>query len=259
MANEALATASLAQIDALAKAEGIRPAEAMIRLLRQDIWPLRFLRNAGALTAGEMRRLLSLRVFVAGCGGLGGHFASLLARLGVGMLRLCDPDVFSETNLNRQLFCTEKTLGCSKVLTVRSGLLDIASHLEVEALPLAVNEDNARDLLDGMDAAVDCLDSIAAKKMLEKAAAGLGIPFLHGSVLGHEGFVYLDIPGKNRLEILYPGRDDNQTPHTLATSVCGVATLMCSLFLSCFTAGGSADSGLLHLDCSIPELEYFQM
>ncbi len=57
-----------------------------------------------------MRLLLEMRVFMAGCGGLGGAVADMLARTGIGMFRLCDPDVFEETNLNRQLFWHRKRL-----------------------------------------------------------------------------------------------------------------------------------------------------
>ena len=51
---------------------------------------------------------------VIGCGGLGGYAIEMLARAGVGHIRVCDGDVFDETNLNRQLLCTEDVLGKSK-------------------------------------------------------------------------------------------------------------------------------------------------
>ena len=54
------------------------------------------------------------RAAVIGCGGLGGYAIEMLARAGVGHIRVCDGDVFDETNLNRQLFCTEAMLGEKK-------------------------------------------------------------------------------------------------------------------------------------------------
>lgn len=95
-------------VTALSEFLGIPFKDAMIILLEQDIWPERFRRNRGVFTSRQMARLLSLRVFIAGCGGLGGHVASLLARMGAGGFRLCDPDIFEESNLNRQYFCTER-------------------------------------------------------------------------------------------------------------------------------------------------------
>ena len=80
-------------------------------------------------------------------------------------------------------------LGRSKALVCREGLLDIASYLEIDARVLAVAPDNLSSLLEGMDAVIDCLDSIPRKKMLENAARAAGLPFLHGSVLRDEGSV----------------------------------------------------------------------
>ena len=100
------------------------PLKAVLMgLLEKDIWPLRFYRNKGVFTAAQMIHLLSQRVFLAGCGGLGGYVAQLMTRMGVGAFRLCDPDVFEESNINRQCFCTEKTLGQLKVEVCRQNLL----------------------------------------------------------------------------------------------------------------------------------------
>ena len=75
----------------------------------------RYDRNRQALSDRECQALQACKVAVVGCGGLGGFVAEHLARIGVGSLRLVDADVFEETNLNRQLFCTEESLGVAKV------------------------------------------------------------------------------------------------------------------------------------------------
>lgn len=150
---------------------------AMILLLRRhNIWPERFYRNAGVPNSREMARLLESRVFIAGCSVLGGHVAVLLARLGIGALRLCDPDVFEESHLNRQCFCTEQTLSRPKVLACRDGLLGMASYMEIDAREVAADPENLPELLFCCDAVVNCLDSIPKKKMFEEAACAKAFP-----------------------------------------------------------------------------------
>jgi molybdopterin/thiamine biosynthesis adenylyltransferase len=63
----------------------------------------RYVRNIGALTEAECRRLMDKKVFVAGCGGIGGNVINLLLRIGVGSIAAADGDVFELSNLNRQL------------------------------------------------------------------------------------------------------------------------------------------------------------
>lgn len=251
-------------IDAVGEGIGLSAREAMIALLGVDIWPERFRRNRGVFTARQMARLLSRRVLIAGCGGLGGHMVSLLARMGIGGFRLCDPDVFEESNLNRQYFCTEKTLGKPKAQVCRDGLLEIASYLDIDARVLAVAPDNLPELLQGMDAVIDCLDSVPRKKMLEEAAHAAALPFLHGSVLRAEGFAFLDSPAACRLAALYPhipaGSEAAGGQDTVAVAVTGVACLMASLLANALASETPATGGkspLFHLDCSVPELESF--
>lgn len=141
----------------------------------QDL-PERFYRNAGVLNSREMARLLESRVFIAGCSVLGGHVAVLLAHLGIGALRLCDPDVFEESHLNRQCFCTEQTLSRPKVLACRDGLLGMASYMEIDAREVAADPENLPELLFCCDAVVNCLDSIPKKKMFEEAAYAKAFP-----------------------------------------------------------------------------------
>lgn len=214
---------SLAGLRAWAKKHGLHEREAMARLLSFNIWPERFRRNYGLFSTEDMARLLRSRILVLGCGGLGGHAAELLARMGAGFLRLVDNDVFDESNLNRQRFCTESALGHPKALVVRQALADVASHLDVEAVQLEADEHNLPDLVRGVDVALDCLDNIADKTALEGACLAAGVPFVHGSILRDEGFAYVNGGAMPRLTELYP---QGQSAEELAqTRREGVGTL----------------------------------
>ena len=232
---------------------------ALTELLRQDIWPERFCRCRGAFTVQALIRLLSARIVVAGCGGLGGHVTELLARMGTGSLVLCDPDRFEESNLNRQHFCTEKTLGHFKAEACRNGLLDIASYMDIEVHTVALDEDNLPAILKGADAVMDCLDSIARKKMLENAAHDAGVFCVQGSVARNEGLALFDGSGTLAFSQVYPGEDagtrEGDPMNTHALTVAGTACLMAALLVRRLCRDKNDDGKLFHLDLSVPELE----
>ena len=83
----------------------ISPRNAQIEAIQSRIIPLRYAKNFHSLTLAEQRRICESRVLVCGCGGLGGVLINLLARAGVGTLRLVDGGVFAPSHLNRQWFC----------------------------------------------------------------------------------------------------------------------------------------------------------
>lgn len=253
---------SLEGIRLWAEASGLGLRQAMIRLLAKNIWPERFRRNFGLFSSRELARLLQSHALVLGCGGLGGHVAELLARSGVGSLRLVDSDVFDESNLNRQRFCSERVLGKPKAFVVRDALADIASHVETEALNCVASEDTLPDLVAGMDVALDCLDNIGDKAALERAALAEGVAFVHGSVLREEGFSYLNSGPEERLAELYPqGQTSNELDQSRRESVSALApaSIACLMVRFALDAllGRSARRPLYHLDLSVPELERF--
>ena len=253
---------SLAGLRAWAALHNMPLRTAMSSLLEQHIWPERFRRNCGLVAAHDLARRLQSRVLVLGCGGLGGHVAELLVRSGVGCIRLVDNDVFDESNLNRQRFCTERVIGQPKVRVVRDALADIASHVEIEALDIAADSGNLSCLVAGMDVALDCLDNISAKTAMEQAALAAGVPFVHGSVLRDEGFCYATSGPQARLVELYPhGQSENELAHARRQAVgalapASVACLMVKLCLRALRLQ-TANSALYHLDLSVPELERF--
>ena len=171
---------------------------------------LRYLRNHDAISEAEQAILAQKRVLVVGCGGLGGYVIECLARIGVGYLRVVDGDVFDETNLNRQLLSSNMNLGRPKTLAAQQRVMAVNPLVEVEAFQTLLTDENAVPLLDGCDVAVDALDNIPSRLVLQQAARSAGIPLVHGAVAGWIGQVCVVQPGQELLNSLYPASTDNQ-------------------------------------------------
>ena len=171
---------------------------------------LRYLRNHDAISEAEQAILAQKRVLVVGCGGLGGYVIECLARIGVGHLRVVDGDVFDETNLNRQLLSSSMNLGRPKTLAAQQRVMAVNPLVEVEAFQSLLTAENAVQLLEGCDVAVDALDNIPSRLVLQQAARSAGIPLVHGAVAGWIGQVCVVQPGQDLLNSLYPASTDTQ-------------------------------------------------
>ena len=110
-------------------------------------------------------RLQAARVAVAGLGGLGSNTAIMLARSGVGHLKLVDFDRVDTTNLNRQAYGISH-LGQFKTDAIRAILADINPYLEVETVCVKVTAKNAADLFRGWPIVCEAFDRPEAKAML---------------------------------------------------------------------------------------------
>ncbi len=251
---------SLAGVGLAAGFWGLSRREAMMRLLELELWPRRFARNRGVFTAAEQARLLAGHAAVIGCGGLGGHVATLLARVGLGRLTLCDYDSFDESNLNRQLLSREDLLGRNKAVAAGEEIGRIASHVEVTVHPAAAGPDNLPTILDGADLVVDCLDSIPVRRQVEEAAHRLGLPFIFGTVAGDEGLALVSRPGRPGLAAVYgPPRDSEKGAETAlgvpTLTPAGLAVLEALLAVRELLGRNPPEPALWHLDLSIPLIE----
>ena len=152
----------------------------------------------------QQEELSGKKVAVIGCGGLGGYAIEMLARAGVGHIRVCDGDVFDETNLNRQLLCTEDVLGKSKAEAAAERIKAVNSQIEAEAVCFNLTEENASQILDGCHVVIDALDSVGDKLLLQKICREQEIPMIHGAVGGWFGQVTTIFPGNDTLSLIYP-------------------------------------------------------
>lgn len=251
-----------AGVRALAESRGLPLRAAMALCLEEDVWPERFRANRGTFSAAEQARLLACRVAVLGAGGLGGSAIILLTRLGVGRLTVVDGDSFDESNLNRQMLCGLERLGRPKALCAVEEAARINPAVEVTAHHLWAGPDNLPGLLSGVQVVVDALDNQSARYQAQEAARAEGVPFVHGSVAGLEGFVMVVGPGDPGLEALYgptPAAKRRGAEVLLgvpAMTPAAVATLQVGETIKLLLGRRGLGPGkVLHLDLGIPSLE----
>jgi len=198
-----LSTLTLADGEKIAAALKLPRRKVEQAALDLGIWPRRYLRNAGSLGLEGQKKLLQSRALVVGAGGLGGTVAQLLARIGVGTLVLADGDSFSEENLNRQAFSFESNLGVSKVQAARSEIFRVNASTEVQIFEGLVGEKDLSRLPQGVNLAIDALDNLPTRFLLEKACRHAGIPMVHGAVAGFQGQILVVYPDDPGLQTIY--------------------------------------------------------
>jgi molybdopterin/thiamine biosynthesis adenylyltransferase len=201
-------TISLPDRDGLAAAFGLSFKSVEIAALEAGVIPRRYLRNMGSLEISGQKKLLQARALLVGAGGLGGTVAQLLARMGLGNLVIADGDSFTEDNLNRQAFAVEGNVGQSKVRAARSEVGKINAATEVEIFEGYVTEKELAVLLKGTDVAIDALDNMPSRFLLQKACQEKKVPLVHGAVAGFSGQVSVIYPEDIGFRALY---GDSQT------------------------------------------------
>lgn len=137
----------------------------------------RFIRTERLLGEERFQLLQSKMVTVVGLGAVGGYVVEGLVRAGVSRLRIVDFDTIQPSNLNRQIFALETTLGRPKNEVARERVLAINSDCRIEALQLFAGDDTLDQILDPQpDLLIDAIDSLNPKTQLLHEAYQRKIP-----------------------------------------------------------------------------------
>lgn len=126
------------------------------------------------LLLGEegMRKLRDSTVVLAGAGAVGGYVLEGLVRAGVGHIRVVDGDVFSASNMNRQILATVDTIGRNKADVAVERARSINPDIDIEAVNILVSEETIPTILkDVPDVLADAIDTIGHKVALLRYAA----------------------------------------------------------------------------------------
>ncbi len=133
------------------------------------------------------RRLKQARVLLVGAGGLGSPAALYLAAAGVGTLGVVDSDTVDLSNLQRQILHDTPDAGRLKVDSARDRIGKVNPHVWVEAHPVRLTSDNARELVREYEVVVDGSDNFPTRYLVNDACVLEGRPNVYGSVLRWEG------------------------------------------------------------------------
>ncbi|MBW1817358.1 MAG: ThiF family adenylyltransferase [Deltaproteobacteria bacterium] len=224
-AGRALRVLSDREARPIADACGCRLHDVYREALAAGIYPHRYIRNRDIIPPEAQLKLAESRVGVVGAGGLGGHVILLLARMGIGTLVVLDHDVFDESNLNRQALSSIDVMGRPKVDAAVSAVAAVNPGVEVIPHVAKLTPDNAGEILKGSHVAVDALDNVADRFVLEDCTKGLGIPLVHGALAGFEGQLMTIFPEDEGLILLYGSREPTLDRASSPEAVLGVPTI----------------------------------
>lgn len=114
---------------------------------------------------GISKKLKKTRVCILGLGGLGSNVAVLLARAGIGSLKLVDFDTVETSNLNRQQYRISH-IGIKKTEAMKSIIREINPFVEVDILDIKVDRENIYSIVGDIEIVVEAFDRAETKAMI---------------------------------------------------------------------------------------------
>lgn len=118
----------------------------------------------------NIEKISKINVLIVGIGGVGGTALEALVRSGVKNITIIDKDVFSESNLNRQILSTRDYIGLYKVDVGIDRCKSINPDVNIKGLKINLDENNINEL-GNFDYVIDACDDINAKLALMEYAS----------------------------------------------------------------------------------------
>jgi molybdopterin-synthase adenylyltransferase len=151
-------------------------------------------------------KLGSSRVAIVGCGAIGSALAGLLARAGVGELRIIDRDFVEPSNLQRQvLFDEEDALqSIPKAVAAARKIVQFNSSIRVEPHVADLTPQTV-ELLAGADLILDATDNFETRYLINDYAVKTNTPWIYAAAVGAYGTTMNILPGESAcLACIFP-------------------------------------------------------
>ena len=137
-----------------------------------------FARNELYWGKKAQEKLEKANVAIFGLGGVGSFAAETLARSGIGKFTVVDFDKVSQSNINRQLIATQKTIGISKAQLIKGRILEINPKAVVGAIDDFYTSDMNNIFKENFDYVIDAIDSFNFKIELIEYCQKNDIPII---------------------------------------------------------------------------------
>ena len=161
---------------------------------------------AGIGVEGQ-QRLMESRVAIVGCGATGSVLASLLARAGVGSLRIIDRDYVEPSNLQRQMLFDEADAADSvpKAIAASRKIAQFNSQIIAEPRVSDLTSDNADQLLGGVHLILDGTDNFETRYLINDYAVKNSLPWIYVAAVGSYALTMNIVPGETAcLSCVFP-------------------------------------------------------
>lgn len=161
---------------------------------------------AGIGAEGQ-RQLSASRIAIVGCGATGSALASLLARAGVGTIRIIDRDYVEPSNLQRQSLFDESDAAESlpKAIAATRKLGACNAEIIVEPKVADLTPENIESLLDGVQLILDGSDNFETRYLLNDFAVKNFLPWIYTAAVGSYGVTLNVLPGETAcLACIFP-------------------------------------------------------
>jgi molybdopterin/thiamine biosynthesis adenylyltransferase len=205
-----------------AAASGRAVPQEVAAAIENGEMPERYRRNAMTVSHMDQARLARSRVFLVGCGGLGGHVLEFLVRAGVGTILACDPDRVELHNANRQLLAAAGTMGRFKAEAARERAAEINPLVRVVPMSSRFQDEG----LPAADAVVDCLGGAAHRRELQAMASEARLPLISAGISGWTALVSTTWPGETGLAEFMNDRDGCELTQGIPSPAVGFAAAL---------------------------------
>ena len=142
-------------------------------------------------------RLGQSSVVVAGCGATGSAVASLLARAGVGSLRIIDRDFVEPSNLQRQTLFDEADAAESapKAVAAARKIVRFNSEVRVDGHVTDLRPENIDELLAGAQLIMDGTDNFETRYLINDWSVKNSTPWIYTAAVGAYAATMNIVPG----------------------------------------------------------------
>ncbi len=143
------------------------------------------------------KKLQEARATIVGCGATGSVLASLLARSGVGFLRILDRDYVEPSNLQRQTLFDESDARESlpKAIAAARQIARFNSQIVVEPHVADLVPENVDSLLGSTDLILDGTDNFETRYLINDFAIQQSIPWIYAAGVGSYAVTMNILPG----------------------------------------------------------------
>lgn len=135
----------------------------------------------------NIEKLRDKKIAIFGLGGVGSFVTEGIIRCGIKNLILVDNDEISPSNINRQLYALQSTIGKKKTDLAKERCLDINPLANIQTFNLFYLEETQNQIdLSNCDYIIDAIDTVSAKLLLIENAKKLNVPIISSMGTGNK-------------------------------------------------------------------------